>query len=397
MWSNRENERVCRFSNGVEQPNYLRYNNVFMTSRQSNVRRPANRINPIRSNVRQPFLSPDKTDFIPPRSMFAKEGRGNPFSARTNKNTYTPNNERFDLSENFDMTEPNDNCVATDTSECFTEEYFGKNQFDTNTNSILDYPSYQYSQNGLRFRKRQLPQLQQYRNTGREDRQNSCYWDDCEDYIQPRKKSKYKLSFPAVWQKFVITFTSLLSLVCLTWIAYNRTTPVNDDSEVVIKPKKSSFKVLPDVPGEIEIPYRDKTVYNRVAPNIQIPQSEHVVPSVEDAGELPLENKRSSSIPNYTIIDDRDYYIKYHKSSNALASREQISAIKRKLSLYENRSVIEGISCTVRKVANAHGQLGEFILIGPFNDDTSARKIGKYICELSQIPGEIISVQKKNS
>ena len=236
--------------------------------------------------------------------------------------------------------------------------------------------------------------------TRKNDGPKKNYSDYFDEYLLPKKKSKYSLSFPLLWQKFVITFTSLLSIICLTWITYNWKTTNGDNSIPEIKGEKTFFKVLPDAPNIVSSAYNNKTVYERVDPNIQTKRyNERLMTSTEEPGELPISDNFDNSnfdgrspIQNYTIIDDRDYYVKCKKNNDVLMTRQQVATIRKKLSSYSNSAVLSNVSCSIRKVANTQGQLGEYILIGPFCNEVTARDVGKF-CQINN--GEIISVQKK--
>lgn len=397
MWTKQSESRRYRLGED-DRPNYLRYGDVFMTA----PRKPVNCVRETNFERVNPYRPANRSGV---RSMSAeslKQGE------KINSQFENWSRDRFNEKEfSFQKDEQSEDRQYNDIvyDECGEPPEFQRYQAPGFSNQprfnrfsaereLPDYIVPQSRQN-VRMQRRRLPQLQWY-----EDRGNESDWSNYSDYEPPRKRSKYSLSFPAIWQKFVITFTSLLSLICLTWIAYNWKGSNTTSGIEVIKPEKPYFKVLPDVPGGTEIPYQDKVIYNRVDPSIKVEQREILMSQTEEPGELPMSREsdfngvskqQHSQVSNYTIIDDKDYYVKCQKSYNNV--QKQVSLIRQKLSTYENQSILRGTSCSVRKVANTQGQLGEYILIGPFPDDITAGNIGRFC----QITGEVITVQKKQN
>lgn len=354
-------------TNRDERSNYLRYGDVFMTSQQQRIRRP---VNSIRTQTRadNPNIRPaNRVRTV--KEMFAN---AQVYEGDVNETEYMNRSATMQFDEDDYQLRNSDGLEQSRFNKSITED---------------DMQDYIVPNRNIHFKKRQLPQLQRYRDNSRDEER---YWNDYSEYEQAPRKSRYQLLFPAVWQKFVITFTTLLSLICLTWIAYNWRSTKVDNEVSVINPERPFFKVLPDAPGGMEIPYQDKLVYNRIDPAVQLNPREDIVPSTEEPGDLPISNERIS-IANYTIIDDRDYYVKCHKDKDVTIAQKQLSLIRRKLLMYQDQSVLSNVSSSVRRVANAQGQLGEYILIGPFPNDIIARNIGRFC----QVKGEIISVLKK--
>ncbi len=399
MWAKRNDSRIQRTA-GDERPNYLKYGDVFMTAQ----RKPINCVRKQKMDKTGQCRQNDETHFRFASPTFQPEidSINNHFSTAGGGQFVE---RRFEIPKNVRQ-----ETLRNDDAEY--EEYENQEEFSRPRNTdfsrvrlnrfrpeeeIPDYVVPQARQN-VRLQRRQLPQLQWYQDT-----RNDSDWDEFCEYDLPRKKSKYSLSFPAIWQKFVITFTSLLSLICITWIAYNWKSPNTTNGLSVIKPEKPFFKVLPDTPGGAEIPYQDKVIYNRLDPSININQHEHLMSQTEEPGELPVSNeinldnnvsnRQVPQMQDYTIIDDRDYYIKCTKASDTGIVQNKVASIRANLSRYENQRALEGISCSVRKVSNIQGQVGEYILIGPFRDSYTAGDVGKF-CRLQ---GEIITVKKKTN
>ncbi len=286
-----------------------------------------------------------------------------------------------------------------------------------NINNQYDYDNIDYLQtNNNRFNrqmyeddgrvnymKRQLPPLQQKyspRNSQYDLQYDNKYWDDYDPY-QPTKsnrKQENNLSFKFIWQKFIITFTSILSIVCIAWIAYHWNSnksydgSKNGNTPEIIEPDKPSFKVLPDVPGGIDIPYQDKSIYNRVDPNFKQKTKEIVRTPQDVPAEIPTVSNSKTSIEEYSIVDEKDYYVKCPIDGDKNVALKQLNLFKKKLSTFPDGDMLEGTTCAIRTVENTSGKRGRFILIGPFCDDNTAKQIGHFC----KIKGEIISVKKAN-
>ncbi len=407
MLSGSNSEKLRRIVGGGNRLNYSKYDDVFMTSSQSRQRRPINRSHSVNGVREEPMFQKRnitrelRAERFPNDNLFELGER--------DKTIATQRDCEFD--DQFVNIDNSNNSIGKNTVSDFymdRNEFFNTQgggldrsqvalrQFNDGLNSNYDAPH----QSGIYFKKRQLPQLQRYRSGIPTDQESKNYSDYFDEYLLPKKKSKYSLSFPLLWQKFVITFTSLLSIICLTWITYNWKTTNGDNSIPEIKGEKTFFKVLPDAPNIVSSAYNNKTVYERVDPNIQTKRyNERLMTSTEEPGELPISDNFDNSnfdgrspIQNYTIIDDRDYYVKCKKNNDVLMTRQQVATIRKKLSSYSNSAVLSNVSCSIRKVANTQGQLGEYILIGPFCNEVTARNVGKF-CQINN--GEIISVQKK--
>ena len=252
---------------------------------------------------------------------------------------------------------------------------------------------YGLADDSIQYQKRQLPQLQRYNNSTPLGNRYP-YWNDREEYTQP-PKSKYRFSFAATWQKIVITFTSILSLVCLSWVAYNWGHSKSNDPEI-IEPDHASFKVLPDAANHANIPYQDKSVYSRVDPSLKLTDAENIIPQPDIPSDIPTympEDKACKqcqvpkAVEEYAILDEHDYYIKCATDKSLAGS--QLAIIKKKLNSFPNPILLKDINCDIKKVINKSGTKDESILIGPFKSSDDAAIVAQH-CSLK---GKIITVK----
>ncbi|MBQ9441157.1 MAG: hypothetical protein IJU54_02015 [Alphaproteobacteria bacterium] len=371
-------------------PKYLRYGDVFMSARTN-------------QNRQQQRYAPNFSTTTMSRN---EQSNSEPDAANIDR-IRTTNRMNNQYNDNIDYLSPNNNRVN---STPFNQQmYNGSNLDDDYDENDLynneEYPFHTQSNSRVNYKKRILPPLQQRyasRNSQYDLQYDNQYWDDYDPYPSSKtnKKQEAGLSFKFIWQKFIITFTSILSIVCIAWIAYHWNSSANDNNKVnngpeLIEPDKPSFKVLPDVPGGINIPYQDKSIYSRVDPNFNKKTNEKLRAQQEVPVDIPkastqqVPNVNSYPIEEYSIIDEKDYYVKCPISGNAA---EQLKAFKKRLSEFPDTDMLENSTCAIRTVANTSGKRGKFILIGPFCDDNTAKQIGHFC----KIKGEIISVKKVN-
>ena len=420
-------------------PKYLRYGDVFISSK-NNINRQQQRYAPNFSTATMPrdnFQDSNNSHNNNKYKVFdaanidrirttkqinsdSMAGRINPRTAGAQINSGTTGGQinsgtigaqinQYD--DNIDYIHPNSNIVNNNNP--FNQQIYN-DDFDDNYSSSEAYDNFQINSdriaiqnnNGrVNYKKRQLPPLQQRyssRNSQYDLQYDNQYWDDYDPY-QSSKTSK-KQDFKLIWQKFIITFTSILSIVCIAWIAYHWHSNKSDNSQSnntpeIIEPDKPSFKVLPDVPGGIDIPYQDKSIYNRVDPTFHQKTKEQLRIPQEVPSEIPMNNNtptvgksNTQAIEEYSIVDERDYYVKCPIDGDKNVAVKQLNLLKKKLSTFPDSDMLENTTCAIRTVANTSGQKGKFILIGPFCDDNTAKQIGHFC----KIKGEIISVKKVN-
>jgi hypothetical protein len=308
-------------SAGSGRPNYLRYDDVFMSKDHSNNRRIAN-------------------------------------SQQYRDIAY--NNNGLDYQSDDDVYE---------TIE--SNQHQERGYFSPGSNIMDDRMVY--------YQKRQLPKLQRYDAHGRDFRQDSgqlSCWDLGDEYPPRRKRSN---SFGGIWHRFVVTFASILSLVCVSWIAYNWNADHKQRSAmqpVMIEPDHPSFRVLPDDPGGPNIPHKGRSVYKRMDPGASsIHDDESLLPPQEVRVDLPNSSDSSSvEIEENAIIDDRVYYIKMSAGKSKQVLEGELKLLRKKFA-----GVLDGVQTSVKMVSNPKGEQKRAILIGPFGSQDSALDVARNI------------------
>jgi hypothetical protein len=285
----------------------------------------------------------------------------------------------------------------------------------------------------VRYQKREMPPLQRYgdsahprdmyngggaggvrgSNQQRLPQQQQYLADRDDEYLDKRKyyqrQQKNDSNFKSVWSKFIIAFTSAISLVSLSWVAYNWGSgggPVQSASgaarPVVIEPENPSFKILPENPGGVDIPYQDRMIYENmdgvgdsfgtsredgetetsVLPIPEEPVISHKKAQRTDGGDSSsIVQKRiansdnhdiNASIDEYSIVDEKTYYIKMASGPNKQILQEEIKNVKTKYS-----DKISGLSCSVKSVKDKNGNKKHALLIGPFDSKDIAVSMAK--------------------
>ncbi|MDR1390875.1 MAG: SPOR domain-containing protein [Holosporales bacterium] len=234
----------------------------------------------------------------------------------------------------------------------------------------------------VRYQKRQLPPLQRYSPGAHRDvyaEFNQSYWDEDRGRIA-RKNFGVMTS---IWQKFIVTFSSILSLVCLSWIAYNWTKDkqpssikLTPDGIPIIEPAQPSFKVLPETPGGMEILHKDKGIYSKIddetAPFDQ--EDGLLLPFQDEASPLVSRSVRQGKVRNdveeYSIVDEKAYYVKISSGKEKRLLEREVKSLKKNL-----QSLVSPNSCSVKKVRNASGEEKYAILVGPFVSKNDAMDV----------------------
>jgi hypothetical protein len=226
----------------------------------------------------------------------------------------------------------------------------------------------------IKYQKRQLPPLQRYNNLPHiyPEINNSPYWDMENDY---QRGKRYSQTFGNIWQKFIVTFALILSLVCISWLVYNWKTGNGqryDQTPVIIEPEQPSFKVLPEDSGETDNPYRNRSVYERLNPGTtNFDDDKALLPPQEKPVELPKNNIEENS-----IIDDKAYYIKISAGKSKTILENELKILRKKFAV-----ILKDTKLSVKKVSNPKGEQKYAILIGPFESQESAFDIAKNINE----------------
>lgn len=285
---------------------------------------------------------------------------------------------------------------AWDTSETWEEQE--ANEYDDSRGPSQEYvpssehqePRYFSSQDSIinermvRYQKRRLPPLQRYTpNTHRDAYAefNQSNWDSERSAPRPQRL------FPVgdLWQKFIITFASILSLVCISWLIYNWN---NGNSKLqrdingipVLEPSQSAFKVLPEAPGGAEISYRDKSVYSRVDNSIASNRrEERLLPPQEETFQIPEGNQAFSGeneVEEYSIVSEKIYFIKLSSGKDRQILLNEAKLLRKK---YAN--LFEGKEVFVKKVSSSNGETQRAILVGPYASQQAAVNIATQIGE----------------
>ena len=395
-------------------PKYLRYDDVFM----SNGDNKRSRQNSSRPQTPSPWSA-------------TRETRNASFSAnrydQRSKNNYQ---QQDDYYEDY-----NDNNNDDDIIEEHQQQSRYQSQIQDDDEYFSSRGSNIIDEKMVRYQKRQLPPLQRYGSNNPRDmyyaaNNQGSYWGDENDGYRQKRSGK-KTALGAIWQKFIITFTSILSLVCFSWVAYNwnsdkkdaSSQDINNNGPILIEPEQPSFKVLPENPGGVEVSHKDKTVYERVDPgmshldneakllppqeqpayipdqqqdqqqeilaqssqqqqmqNQQMPvnrqnQNQQVAQQQQDLPQQQLPTAARvapNNIEEYSIVDDKTYYIKISAGKDKSILENESKLIKKKFA-----SLISGKNCLVKKVSNTQGEQKHAILIGPFDSQDSAVSVAK--------------------
>ncbi len=236
----------------------------------------------------------------------------------------------------------------------------------------------------IRYQKRRLPPLQRYPLNAHRDTYaefNQSYWDS--EKGLPRRQRL--LPFGELWQKFIITFASILSLVCISWIIYNWNSntshyPRDAHGIPIIEPSQSSFKVLPEVPGGAEIPHRDKSVYSLVDNSISSDsRDKQLLPPEEETFQIPERNQAfqsESDVEEYSIVSERLYFIKLSPGKDRQVLLNEAKLFKKKYgNIFGDKDIF------VKKVSSSKGETQRAILVGPYNSQQMALDAAKKLGE----------------
>ena len=335
------NDNFKRRNPGDNRQRYLRYDDVFMSSKGANKQR----------NTKPSWTSSEDAEW----DSVAEDGGA------------------YEYDEYRD-----------DPIEYTSEEESNEPRYFSGRNNIIN-------ERMVRYQKHRLPPLQRYATNEHRDAYaefNQSYWDD--ERRQARRQKLLPLG--ALWQKFIITFASILSLVCISWLIYNwnsnKPNQVYDANGIpVIEPNQPSFKVLPEAPGGAEISYRDKSVYSRVDTSAEPKrQEERLLPPQEETFSIPeRESANENEVEEYSIVTDKLYFIKISAGKDRQELINEAKIYKKKYA-----SLFAGKEVFVKKVSNAKGQTQRAILVGSFSSQEEAVSVAHQI----GIPCSVISVHE---
>ncbi|MDR1488796.1 MAG: SPOR domain-containing protein [Holosporales bacterium] len=284
--------------------------------------------------------------------------------------------ERFPRSNNrYNEEEEIDKQVYQQYETEEDEKYFTEKKYG----NILD-------EKMVRYQKRELPPLQRYGSANNPramydeyNSDSSSYWRDGYDPPNRNSGKQYRdeYFFKSVWQKFIVIFSSVISLICLGFVVYNwesRTTRKSniDGNTVVIEPEFPSFKILPDNPGGINVPHQDKKIYGNIRNSKDRYKNEFedessLLPPQEIPSTINRNSDSDMGIDEYSIIDDKIYYIKIATNKNKNSLNNQMSEIKNK---YKNK--LPDATCSIQSVRDKKGEKKYAVLIGPFDSRDNA-------------------------
>ena len=236
----------------------------------------------------------------------------------------------------------------------------------------------------VRYQKRKLPPLQRYTPNVYRDAYaefNQSYWDS--EKGSPRRQRL--LPVGELWQKFIITFASILSLICISWLIYNWNSntsnyPRDAQGIPIIEPNQSSFKVLPEAPGGAEIPYKDKSVYGVVDNSMASDnREERLLPPQEETFQMPERRQTfqgENDVEEYSIVSEKLYFIKLSPGKDRQVLLNEAKLFKKK---YAN--VFGDKDVFVKKVSSSKGDTQRAILVGPYTSQQLALDVAKKLGE----------------
>jgi cbb3-type cytochrome oxidase subunit 3 len=248
-----------------------------------------------------------------------------------------------------------------DNEDEYEEKYFSRDE--NGESNILHEPI-------LKYKKNQMPPLQRYkspmnaRGTYDEYYDQPTYWDVGQEELYGTKRYQGRNDgafLRSIWQKFFLTFVAILLLVCVAWIAYNcgnkGDTLNGRQNPMFIEPEAQDFKVLPDNPGGINVPHKDKMIYSRINGDFSDEErSESLLPSQEKASIIP----QDISIDEYSVVDERTYYIKVSSNKNREVLGSELGKISKKYS-----DKVGGMQFSIKSVRDKNGDKQYALLIGP--------------------------------
>ncbi|MDR3030769.1 MAG: SPOR domain-containing protein [Holosporales bacterium] len=321
------------------------------------------------NNFRKKKVLDTRPKYLRYDDVFMSQNNSTKSNSAYNQNAQKRPPSINDSYENYDESDYTDDFEQYESPQ--EDNYF------SNSNNIID-------ERMIKFQKRRLPPLQRYSESNRKNMYSrlpsSSYWEDNDEY-KARFSGKRSV-FGNIFQKFILTFTTILSLVCLSWIAYNwNNGSVNKSADfqngsIIIEPELDNFKVLPENPGGENIPHKDKVVYEKISPeDSYIAQGENLLPPQEEPVEIKPAANYQNNIEEYSIIDDKPYYIKMSAGKSKSILDSEVELLKKRF-----KKTIGEKSCSVKKVSNAQGEKKYAILIGPFDSQEtaaySARELG---------------------
>ncbi len=267
-----------------------------------------------------------------------------------------------------DMTESDDVYEDGEYQDYVTDDDPREGEYFAGKNNIIN-------ERMVRYQRRRLPPLQRYTPNSHRDayaEYNQSYWDD----ERGRQRHQRLLPLRALWQKFMVTFAAILSLICISWLVYNwnntkSNTQYAANGIPIIEPGQPTFKVLPEAPGGAEIAYKDKSVYSKVDGSVASNKpDERLLPPQEDTFDIPEQSRSvpyGNDVEEYSIVSDKIYFIKISAGKDRQVLINEAKLLKKK-----HANLFEGKEVFVKKVSNSRGETQRAILVGPYTMQDAA-------------------------
>jgi hypothetical protein len=135
-----------------------------------------------------------------------------------------------------------------------------------------------------------------YRQASRQDELKGLgFWQDEEDNITEDSEEWVERPSPF---KFIIALLGLTLMVSIVWFGYRWLSQPSSDGPPLLQAEPGPFKVKPENPGGVAVPYQDKLIYGRISPEAEAPV-ERLLPPPEQAEVSSAPNQQVYNHPNY--------------------------------------------------------------------------------------------------
>lgn len=140
----------------------------------------------------------------------------------------------------------------------------------------------------MRADQHKLSHLRDYRQAPSQDELKGLgFWQDDQDEVSDTPDHWAEQPSPF---KFVIALLGLVAMIVIIWFGYRWLSQPSPDGTAFIHAEPGPFKVKPEQPGGLEIPYQDKLIYGRISPESSAPV-ERLLPPSEQPMPLPPEEQ----------------------------------------------------------------------------------------------------------
>ena len=122
--------------------------------------------------------------------------------------------------------------------------------------------------------------------------------------------------------KFIVALIGLTVMVSILWFGYRWLSQPNAEGPVLIEAEPGPFKVKPENPGGVEIPYQDKLIYGRISPGTETPVERLLPPPEQPMAPPPPAAAHEQTNPQQTYNQQPQQYQQqsYHPSGVPLPS-----------------------------------------------------------------------------